>query len=82
MKIVKKNQLTILVIALMIITAGYLNYNAYNREAVATSSNSLVENEESLAGIGDAKLVYNNEVYENEDEDYVKIDKEDPIDTA
>lgn len=82
MKIVKKNQLTILVIALMIITAGYLNYNAYNREAVATSSNSLVENEESLAGIGDAKLVYNNEVDDNEDEEEEKSEKEDAIDTA
>ena len=28
MKIIKKNQLTILVLALMLVTAGYLNYNS------------------------------------------------------
>ena len=27
LKIIKKNQLTILVISLMLVTAGYLNYN-------------------------------------------------------
>lgn len=62
MKILKKNQLTILVIALMLITAGYLNYNTYNKDTSLTSSNSIIKKEENLAGIGDAKLVYSNDL--------------------
>ena len=48
MKIIKKNQLTILVIALMLVTAGYLNYNSN----VSTST--------QVASIGDATLVSSN----------------------
>ena len=48
MKIIKKNQLTILVIALMLVTAGYLNYN----DSMQTST--------EIAGIGDATLVSSN----------------------
>lgn len=36
--ILKKNQLAILVIALMLVTAGYLNYIS-NQEAIETSGN-------------------------------------------
>lgn len=52
MKIVKKNQLTILVLALMLVTAGYLNYN----------SNQTVTTEGKIASIGDATLVSSNVV--------------------
>ena len=48
MKIIKKNQLTILVLSLMLITAGYLNYN----DNIQTST--------EIAGIGDATLVSSN----------------------
>lgn len=48
MKIIKKNQLTILVLALMLVTAGYLNYN------------STVKTSTEIAGIGDATLVSSN----------------------
>lgn len=48
LKIIKKNQLTILVISLMLVTAGYLNYN----ENVQTST--------EIADIGDATLVSSN----------------------
>lgn len=66
MKIIKKNQLTILVIALMLVTAGYLNYTSYNGETELTSSNNIVSKEENVAGIGDAKLVNSQDVTENE----------------
>ncbi len=60
MKIVKKNQIIIFVIALMLITAGYLNYTTGDGgDLVATSS--LVDSEE-VAGIGDAKLVSSNAI--------------------
>ena len=48
LKIIKKNQLTILVISLMLVTAGYLNYN----DSMQTST--------EIAGIGDATLVSSN----------------------
>lgn len=66
MKIIKKNQLTILVIALMLVTAGYLNYTSYNGETELTSSTNIVSKEENVAGIGDAKLVNSQDVTENE----------------
>lgn len=55
MKIIKKNQLTILVLALMLVTAGYLNYNANN--SVKTSTD--------VASIGDATFVSSNAIFEN-----------------
>ncbi len=63
MKIIKKNQLTILVIALMLVTAGYLNYTSYNGETVETVSDNIIVESENLAGIGDARLV-NSDVIE------------------
>ena len=48
MKIIKKNQLTILVLALMLVTAGYLNYN------------SSIQTGTEVASIGDATLVSTN----------------------
>lgn len=53
MKIIKRNQLIILVISLMLITAGYLNFTADNN-TVATSY--------LTAELGDATLVSSNSV--------------------
>lgn len=52
--ILKKNQIVILTLALMLITAGYMNYN-----------NSMKEMNMSLGELGDAKLVSTN-IYEND----------------
>ena len=52
MKILKKNQIIILVIALMLVSAGYLNYSANLNEVQKTAS------------IGDAKLVSSNGIVE------------------
>lgn len=65
MKILKKNQVIIFVIALMLVTAGYLNYTSNNKDEIA--STGIVDNEE-IAGIGDAKLVSNNDVIEAKEE--------------
>lgn len=64
MKVLKKNQLTILVIALMLVTAGYLNYNSRN-DAVSTGTN-VIEGEQ-YAAIGDATLVNSGELLEEKD---------------
>lgn len=63
MKILKRNQIVIAVIALMLVTAGYLNFANQNKESnlVATSS---VADSELMAGIGDAQLVSANEATE------------------
>ena len=53
MKIIKKNQLAVLVISLMLITAGYLNYDASIKEKTEEASANTID----IASIGDAKLV-------------------------
>lgn len=63
MKNLKKNQIIIFVIALMLVSAGYLNYTAtHDGNTIETSSglNATLE----YAGIGDAKLVNSNGVIE------------------
>lgn len=64
MKVLKKNQLVILVIALMFVTAGYLNYTA-NEGTIATGTNTIKE--EQYAAIGDATLVNSGELLEEGD---------------
>lgn len=61
MKALKKNQVIIFVIALMLVAAGYLSYDAQGE--VPVSIDAINNNE--LAEIGDAKLVNANETQEN-----------------
>lgn len=69
MKLIKKNELTILVIALMLVTAGYLDYTGKNKtESVSTKitdeseiGQDIRESEDEIAKIGDAKLVSDNQ---------------------
>lgn len=78
MKIIKRNQLIILVISLMLITAGYLNFTADNTvttsyltaelgDATLVSSNSIVEN-----NIEENTLVENNTVENSEDNNIIE----------
>ena len=64
MKILKRNQIIVTVIALMLVAAGYLNFANQNREnnLIPTSG---VADSEMMAGIGDAQLVNANEVSQN-----------------
>ena len=64
MKILKNNQLTILVIALMFVAAGYLSYTT-KQETNKVSTTP----EEKLAAIGDAALVNSGEIIESGDKD-------------
>lgn len=62
MKILNKNQLTIFVIALMFVAAGYLSYTTKdNTKEVGVAP------EEKLAAIGDAALVNSGEIIEKDD---------------
>jgi len=47
MKVIKKNQIIIFVIALMLITAGYFNYNVETSSLLETSS--VMDSEEMAA---------------------------------
>ena len=62
MKIIKRNQVVIFVIALMLVTAGYLNFIETNnlKNSIQTSANT--------DSIGDATLVSSNALVENEEE--------------
>ena len=64
MKIFKKNQVVIYVIALMLVVAGYLNYTATNDLDSAVQTSSSEEELVKMANIGDAQLVSSNVVNE------------------
>ncbi|MBO4815823.1 MAG: SpoIIIAH-like family protein [Clostridia bacterium] len=76
MKILKRNQLIILVISLMLITAGYLNFTA-NRENIITSTIA----DRSDTKIGDAELV-STIPKEEENNDKILNEKTNTIDTT
>jgi len=63
MKLLKKNQVIIYVIAIMLMTAGYLNYTT-NQEggSVETSMQMEASDDMQLANVGDAKLVSSNDI--------------------
>ena len=60
MKILKRNQIIISVIALMLITAGYLNFANQKKESDLIPTSGVADSE-LMAEIGDAKLVSANE---------------------
>ena len=64
MKNLKKNQVIIFVIALMLVSAGYLNYTANNKNNTIETSSEF--NSIEYSGIGDARLVNSNGVTEEE----------------
>lgn len=70
MKILKKNQLIVLVISLILVTAGYLNYNSIQdkKENIMTS--------QTTANLGDATLVNSNAISNNETENQIEESKE------
>lgn len=79
LKIIKKNQLAILVISLMLITAGYLSYgtNYNNNLNVGVSATEVGENADvNLAALGDAELVNTNVSDQNNDQNKEKISEE------
>ena len=61
--ILKKNQIIIYVIAIMLMTAGYLNYTTKQREnSIQTSLDIEAKDDSRLADIGDATLVSSSDV--------------------
>lgn len=69
--LLKKNQVIIYVIALMLVTAGYLNYTTNTAEQVSTQTSMEMEanDDMQIADIGDATLVSSEAVNQNEVEE-------------
>ncbi|MBR2705179.1 MAG: SpoIIIAH-like family protein [Clostridia bacterium] len=63
--VLKRNQIIIFGIAIMLVTIGYMSYSM-NVEQVAQTS--AMEEVNQVAGIGDARLVSNNNVITDEEE--------------
>lgn len=68
LKSLKKNQIIIYVIALMLVAAGYLNYTA-GENTIATSGEPDAVYQEDLANVGDATLVNSSDITENQIEE-------------
>lgn len=65
MKLLKKNQVIIYVIALMLVTAGYLNYTTTQANNTLETSLKMDGDDMQLADIGDARLASSSDVVEN-----------------
>lgn len=66
MKVIKKNQIVVFVVALMLIVAGYLNFSGDSTINNLIPTSTLADSKE-MASIGDAKLVSANIVEENDE---------------
>lgn len=62
MKLFKKNQVIIYVIALMLVAAGYLNYTANGNTNSIIPTGGTEEELDQMANIGDAQLVSSNDI--------------------
>lgn len=76
--ILKKNQVIISAIAIMLIAAGYMNYTANTKDALQASA---LADSEQYAGLGDAKLVSAN-VEENVQGTELNTETNNATDTA
>ena len=85
MKIFKKNQIIIYVIALVLMTVGYLNYTNRTKklDSIETSVETKSENLNNTNSdeIGDAKLVSSNDIASNSSNDNENIIEEN-LDTS
>ena len=77
MKMIKKNQVIIYVIALMLVVAGYLNYTTTNDLNSAVQTSSSEEELVQMANIGDAQLVSSNVYTEKNNSTNVLVENTD-----
>lgn len=69
MKVIKRNQLIILVISLMLITAGYLNFTTANQEKNSILTSTIAQRDDTK--LGDAELVSSTAIEENSIENQI-----------
>jgi len=82
MKLFKKNQVVIYVIALMLVVAGYLNFTASDNLNAAVQTSSTEEELAKMANIGDAQLVSSNVIGEEEVEEEPKEESKEQEDNT
>jgi len=82
MKLFKKNQVVIYVIALMLVVAGYLNFTASDNLNTAVQTSSTEEELAKMANIGDAQLVSSNVIGEEEVEEEPKEESKEQEDNT
>lgn len=73
MKILKRNQIIISVLALMLITVGYMSFTSNMKNTVETGK---LMDAEKYAGIGDARLVNSNNAVNNDDKENLESDED------
>ena len=74
MKFFKKNQIILYVIALMLITAGYLSYTTDSENIAVGGNVETAEAKETEAkNIGDAQLVSSNDIVDEEEKSDINI---------
>ncbi len=83
MKIIKKNQIIVYVIVLILMVAGYLNYSSYtqNQISLETSMQTESKDDTQLADIGDATLVNSDDIVEENTTDLNLQEKNETNDT-
>ena len=64
MKLLKKNQIIVYTIAVLLMVAGYLNYSTNHKDAVEASSQG-IEKTNEYANVGDARLVNSSDIVED-----------------
>lgn len=74
-KLLKKNQVVVYVIALMLVVAGYLNFTTNNEQALETSL-QMESDDMQIADIGDAKLANSDDVVTGNAENQEKKEEE------
>lgn len=82
MKKFKKSEIAIYAIALMLVTAGYFNYTTFNNQTAETYSEDVENLSDEYANVGDAVLVSNNEVNNDENANETKENKVDNQNTS
>ena len=68
LKFINKNQVIMIVVALVLVAVGYLNFASSSNDTQTASTNEM-----QLAGIGDAKLVSSSNVVEENENDNSEI---------
>lgn len=64
MKLLKKNQIIVYTIAVLLMVAGYLNYSTNHKDTVEASSQG-IEKTNEYANVGDARLVNSSDIVED-----------------
>ena len=62
MKKIKKGEIAIYALSLMLVTAGYFNYSMFKPKIKETTAEEFLEQEKQHANVGDAVLVSNNDI--------------------